>query len=543
MIEVSKAYKEAVYAPIRKAAAKVKIEILDNDAYLDNTVAVSSEAALSRTSQISNKVRTMSSRYATFEKDYFRLDGSFCIPPKPNVGNSELGWWSSVIADQDGLFSPVQTVTWTFAEEHSSMGLSVSFDPIANEYAADFDVDVYRADGTQILHQVVVDNQSPLYVFMQGIDNYAKVVLTIRKWAKPFRRARVTEMDFGVVQEYTGQKLIKLNVVEQMNVVSDTLPANEIRFTIDNSDKEFNILNPTGYYRFLKDRQEVSFALGIEIEDGLFEYIDMKRYYLVDWQSDEGALTTTFIARDILELLDQKSYQNSYTGTLFGLAQDIMTSAGVDSYFVDPGLQAIPTNGFIDKLTARKALQCIGIAAKAAVYQDREGVLNIRRFEAMDDRTTYLHYAGEPDMYAGIAYVEVDRGYDMKNITFDNVYQEPQIKLDSLLMSLTVSVYTGANKQDIVYTNPGIKEGTSLRLDNPLIQSTQLAADVANWIISESNQRALYQVNWRQNPCLETGDIVIVEDSFGAKKQSRITKQEFEFAGYLSGRTETKGGV
>jgi hypothetical protein len=42
---------------------------------------------------------------------------------------------------------------------------------------------------------------------------------------------------------------------------------------------------------------------------------------------------------------------------------------------------------------------------------------------------------------------------------------------------------------------------------------------------------------------LECGDIVLIEDSFDMKKQSRITKQEFYFAGYLSGKTESKGGV
>ena len=47
----------------------------------------------------------MSHKYATFERDYFRLDGTFYIPPKENEGDSELGWWSDVISDSEGLFS------------------------------------------------------------------------------------------------------------------------------------------------------------------------------------------------------------------------------------------------------------------------------------------------------------------------------------------------------------------------------------------------------------------------------------------------------
>lgn len=542
MIAVSNKYKQAVYAPTRKTSAKVRFEVLDNEAYSDNTSTVTNEALISRKMQLTNKIRTMSHRYATFERDYWKLDGSFHIPPKVDEGDSELGWWSGDICDENGVFNPYQVLEFNFTEEHNSMGLTITFDSMANEYAADFDIDVYRADGTLVLHEAVTNNGEPIYVLTKGMDNYGKIVLTIKKWAKPYRRCRVNEVDFGVIKEYEGDKLINLNLIEQMNVVGDTLPANEIKFTIDNSNREFNILNPEGFYRFLKERQEVSAQIGVEIAGGIFEYVDFMRYYLVDWQSDEGALTTTFTARNILELLGQKEYTKSASGTLYDYAEDMMIEAGIENYFIDEGLKEISTTGFKDKITFRKGLQCIGIAAKATVYQDRNGILNIRRFEILDEQTTFMVYTGS-DMYCGMAYPVVDSGYDMKNISFDNVYSPPQIKLDKLIRSLTMVVYIGDTKQEITYFNTDVKEGTGLKLDNPLIQSEEHAADIAQWILKESNLRALYRVNWRQNPCIECGDVVLIEDSYKAKKQSRITKQEYQFAGYLNGRTETKGGV
>lgn len=542
MNDVSQAYKQAVYAPTRKTAAQVRFEILDNEAYEDHTSSVTSEAEISRLDQITNKIRSMSHRYATFERDYFKLDGTYHIPPKQDESpDSELGWWSDAISDENGVFATPQVLEFVFSEAHHSMGLTITFDPMAREYASDFQIDVYGVDGL-IYSQNVTDNRNAVYVLVQGLDSYTRIVITITKWAKPFRRIRVTEVDFGVIKVYQGDKLIKVNLIEQMNVVGDTLPANEVRFTIDNSTREFNILNPDGFYRFLKERQEVSLSLGVEIAEDEFEYINYEKYYLTEWQSDEGALTTTFTARNIFELLEQKEYTESAAGTLYDLANDIMTRAGIEDYFIDDALADIPTAGFSDKLTYRKALQCIGIAGKCAVYQDRTGVLQIRRFELLDEQTTYFVFAG-PDMYTGMTYPAVDSGYDMKNINFDNVYREPQIKLDKLVHTLTMVVHDGEQQDEITFVNEGVKEGVSLTCDNPLIQSPELAADVAAWILEESNLRALYQINWRQNPCLETGDIVIVEDSFGAKKQSRITKQEYEFAGYLSGKTETKGGV
>lgn len=542
LIEVTPEFKQAVYAPIRKTAAKVSFEILDNDAYLDSTSNVSSEAEISRKDQLTNKVRSMSRKYATFEQDYFRLDGSFSIPPRPEEDESELGWWSGELCGADGVFEVPQTVEFTFLEEHNSMGLTIHFDNKTKEYATDFDIDVYRADNTLIAHESVIGNTRTTYVWVNGLDNYGKIVVTIKRWAKPSRRARIAEIDFGVIQVYEGDKLINVKLIEQMNVVGDTLPANEIKFTIDNSSREFNILNPDGFYRFLKDRQELSLSIGVEVAEDEFEYIDIEKYYLTDWQSDEGALTSTFTARNILELLEQKEYLVSVTGTLYDLAEDVLIQSGVTHYEIDESLRDMPTNGFPEKITARKALQCIGIASKSAVFQNREGVLVVKQFVILDESTSYIYFAG-PDMFSGMVTPMVDPGWDMKNITFDNVFKEPQIKLDKLIQALVMTVYSDGQKVEHTFLNEGVKEGSTLKCDNPLVQSVEHAESIAQWIIEESNLRALYSINWRQNPALEPGDIVLVEDSFGMKKQSRITKQEYEFSGYLKGKTETKGGV
>jgi hypothetical protein len=542
MIKVSKNFKEAVYAPTRKTTAKVSFEILDNEAYNDNTPIVTSEAPISRINQLTNKKRNMNHKYATFERDYFKLDGSFYIPPKPNEGDSELGWWSGDICDENGIFTPEQVLELNFTEEHNSMGITITFDTMTNEYAKDFDVEVYKLDNTLIYTEHVVNNDKLTYVMVHGLDSYGKIKIITKKWAKPFRRARIVEIDFGVFQEYNDEKLIKLNIIEEMNIISDKIPSNEIRFTIDNSNKEFNILNPDGFYRFLKEAQEVKAQIGLEVDKNEFEFVPMGKFYLTDWQSDEGALTTTFIARDIFELLEGKEYISIKDTNLYNLAEDIMIKASVKDYHIDEKLKNISTSGFKEKLNCRKALQYLGIAGMAAIYQDRYGVVRIEQFKTLDESTSYIYFAG-PNMYTGMIYPMADEGYDMKNITFDNVYKEPQIKLDKLLYSLIMVIHDGETKEEITFYNKGVKDGVSYKIDNPLINTIKHAQEVAEWIIEEYNLRAIYDINWRQNPALECGDIVLVEDSFNAKKQSRIIKQEFEYAGYLSGRTETKGGV
>ena len=100
-----------------------------------------------------------------------------------------------------------------------------------------------------------------MYYLDTLLQNYQKIVITIIKWAKPNRRARVVEVDFGVAMEYEGDKLISLKILEVMDLIGSTVPSNEMQFVLDNQDQTFNILNPNGIFRFLMLNQEIARAI------------------------------------------------------------------------------------------------------------------------------------------------------------------------------------------------------------------------------------------------------------------------------------------
>jgi len=129
MVKVSNLFKNKIYATERTIQAKVSFEILDIQAYEDASFSVTTEAPISRLSQSINKIREMSHRYATFERDYFALDGSSYLPPQENQGDSELGWWSGVLSSTNGVFPVAPVMEFTFTTPHSSIGLTFTFDP------------------------------------------------------------------------------------------------------------------------------------------------------------------------------------------------------------------------------------------------------------------------------------------------------------------------------------------------------------------------------------------------------------------------------
>ena len=134
-------------------------------------------------------------------------------------------------------------------------------------------------------------------------------------------------------------------------------------------------------------------------------------------------------------------------------------------------------------------------------------------------------------------------GDAVDTIDMVNMYKEPKIELDKIVKSVSVSYYDGL-ETSLVYTeqNIDVKEGDNLKVDNnTLINTLSQATNVAKWALKQKSYRAKYTANWRGNPAHELDDIVIIEDAYNQNNKSVITKNELEYQGYLSGKTEARG--
>lgn len=517
MLSVSSQFKTAIGATSRTTHGKVIFQVVDVDAAEDATVTVTGEEAeLSKKDQITNTVLEKAGKLATLETDYWLLDGSFVIPPTASESGYEVGWWSDELSGVAGVFAVAQVVTLQFTMDHTSIGLTIFFDVLTNEYAADFVIVAYDSLDAVIHTETVVANTDAKYTLEQTLSNFRKVIVTITKWGAADRRARISEISLGVVYEYTGAELIKVNILEELDTTSNQVSSNEVKFTIENADRRFNILNPTGFYPALQKLQKVNPLIGVEVTAADTEYAQMGVYYLTEWASEEGGLTATFTARDILDVLAQDDYAGDtyVVETLYDIAEEIIIAAGVTDYEIDTALQAITTSGSLAVMKYRDALQQIAIAGMAVVYSDRTGKLIIKQLPG-----TVL----------------------TETIDFDNMYKSPLIKLDKLVN--TVYVKSGATTY--TYTDPlkpADEQTMAVTIESTLFSDAALAENTSAWLITEYRKRFLYEINWRTNPALECGDIVTVEDDFSEDKTARITKQEFEFAGYLTGRSSGRGG-
>lgn len=352
----------------------------------------------------------------------------------------------------------------------------------------------------------------------------------------------------GTSTIFYDDKIMSFSITEEMNVINNTIPSNEISITMNNEAGDFNMLNYQNMFEIIASRPKIEVFCGLITDDiGTIEYIPMGVFYLIEWASENNNKVITLTGRDNFDLLNDVSYDNTQQNNLYNLAVDILTKAGITNFIIDDSLKSI-NGSFNDRLDSRTALQMIGIASRSAVYQNRFGQIIIEPFEFLDESSNYLTYTGQPQVIAGTYWAMpiVSTGAGMKYIDYDQMYDIPQISLEKSIAEIVIRIYSGqGNPQEKTYINNFIngKGGASFLLDNPLIESVAVADQVAEWLIRETNYSAVYKANWRQNPILESGDVVLIEDQFGAGKQTRIYRQQFTYEGYLYGYTESRGGI
>lgn len=518
MQNVSNEYKESVYAPIRTTKGRVTFDISDVTARGDvSAISTTTESIISNKAQLINKKREQSLNMATWEPNRFKLDGSFVFADDTMANNGELGFVSDNLCNEDGIFELEPTLIVTFGGPHSSMGITLTFDIFNEEYAKEFIINAYDGSNNLILSKHVVDNDTVQIAPLGQFYLYKKIEVIIKKWSKPYRRARVVEVDFGIVKIYTDNNLIKMDLVDEMDIITKTLPSSEFKFTADNANRDFNILNPDGFHKFLQQRQNVVPEIGVLVGTTT-EYIQLGNYYLMEWSSDEGSLTATFTARNIIDLMSSFDYENLVAKTsysLYQMAVDIFNMCGVVNYEIDPALQNIQTKGLVKKTNCRNVLQMIAVAGMCNVFVTREDKLILK---------------------------QLSFGSPVDTIDMDNMYNEPQIELDKVVKSVEVAYYSDINTKLLTTIN-NTDKGEALKVDNTLINTVGHANNVGNWILNQRNYRAIYTANWRGNPAHELSDIMIIEDSYNQNNKTIGTKIELTYQGYLEGKTEARGMV
>jgi hypothetical protein len=351
---------------------------------------------------------------------------------------------------------------------------------------------------------------------------------------------------------FDDDTIVSLGIVEEVSTLNDASPSDELSLTMDNTSGMFSFMTLQSMHTIIASRPKIDIELGVVLSDGVTnEWIPMGSFYMDNWQIDQGAMTITFTAHDYLMILGNTSFAAQTFTNAYTLAQAIFANAGITKYDIDTSLQSYTGTMKSWTTNSRDLLQQIAILSQCTLYQDRYGVVQIQKFQTVDQSHQSISYVSSQAVMRGYAgantYPLQSTEGGMKAISFNDMYAIPQVTLDTSIYQLNINVYStsGTNPVLYTYTNSAINgnNGQSFSIDIPLITTKAQADAISAWFFEESNYNAVYVVDWRQNPVLMATDVIIIDDSSQSAKQTRVYKQEYHYEGYLSGTTESRGGI
>ena len=507
---------------------EVSLGIADPDALVDASTRDNGAIYISNTSSLTNGVDKKPIPYCTLEQNLWVLNGERTALQESE--SNDDGYIGDVLCNEVCVFNEkMPTITVDFSKVFKNIipGITITWSETYGEFADNFIVIAYSGDNI-VAEKEVINNKYVKTLVVVDIEEYDKIVIQVKKWCLPYRRARVEEIFVGLDKVYGKGNLFDYSHSQVVDPVSTSLPKVEIKFSINNVDGEYNPYNAEGLNKYLMERQEVKSRYGLRLDDGSIEWINGGTFYLSEWYAKQNGMTADFSARDLLEFMSA-IYHDNITQiaerSLYDLALNILQSAnlplnsdGTVKWVIDESLKSIYTKAPLPEDSQANCLQLIANAAECALYQDRTGTLRI-----------------EPLKYE-------DTDYKIDSF---NSYSKSEITLSKPIKQINVKVYTYTiGEKEIENTTTEVitnveKMGETIIIDNPLVTDEARASSIGAWLATHLGHRMSLDSSWRVDVRLDALDIVTNENSYNSNRV-RMTEIDFKYNGAFKGTGKGK---
>lgn len=447
---------------------KVKFNIVDPETNPD--LSSNSEEIFSDLDNIKETTIPQSKNYATLEKNFWLLNDS-----QPIYGSEELEqtYVSSYMSDKNCLFSDKACITLTSSVYLTTLGLAMVFDSIDKNYAKKLKVKAYR-DSTMIMDKdYTLSSYSDRLIFADNEElvRWNKIEIYFIESSLPYRRIRVNQLLFGIMETYTDENLISAESKEKTTMINSELPTHTFKFTIDNMNKLFNPDNPQGWYRYILQQQPISYEWGYQLDDGTIEWI-LGGKMLLTGSVEVGENQVSFSTTSLINYLTKvykKGVYNSSGRSLYDLAVDVLEDSNIDSsqYNLWSGLKSIKTDAPLPKLEARQLLQIIATTGNCILFTNRENVINIQPF----------NYVLNPD-----------------GMSYDFITSNPVVKVQSELHNTIIYInhYSKEDNVSELFKNESLEITGTKTIEIEYDLATDISATITGGTIVSANYYGRY---------------------------------------------------
>lgn len=360
---------------------KVKFNIIDPETNPD--LSTNSEESFSELDNVKESTIVQTKNYATLEKNFWILNDS-----QPIYGSEKLEqtYISSFMSDKNCLFPEKARITLESSVYLTTLGLTMVFDSIDKNYAKRLNIKAYRDDNIIMDMDYTLNSYSDRVIFADNEElvRWNKIEIYFVESSLPYRRIRVNQLLFGIMETYTDENILSAESKEKTTMINSELPTHTFKFTIDNMNKLFNPDNPQGWHRYILQKQPISYEWGYQLDDGTIEWI-LGGNMLLTGTADVGENQVSFSTTTLINYLTKiykKGVYNANGRSLYDLAVDVLEDSDIDSsqYNLWEGLKNIKTDAPLPKLEARQLLQIISTTGNCIFFTNRENIINIQPF-------------------------------------------------------------------------------------------------------------------------------------------------------------------
>lgn len=529
-------------------------------------------------SDLLNKIPSVDAeKYAMLDFNWWVLDGSAEIID--DIRTYQADHYIKNNASTQG-----DTIILTFDRVISDVvpGFTITWDNVFGGYATEFRLLVYR-DSTLVERKQVQNQDYMTYVQMVS-SNFNKVRIEVLSWSKPNQRVRISGFCLGVKLSFGKDQLISYTYEQTGDPICSEMTICTSRFTLDNSDGRWDLLNRTGLSQFLTEQQKIKIKYGVDI-NGTTEWVQAALLHLSEWSIPSNGIEASFVARDELAFSENHSWSRTMISGTIKSEVSIYDSVKLDvngdepvgsylpgtvvniyeygadyaavgdsepthlAYLTDRGWIAASAVESESYLTAMDAIvNCLSDMMGGTVtfvIGDLASVVQIPLFVEDTICTEMVQLSANACGYSvwfdanGLLHVDdvsdVDSGY---SIPLDWSYFYPEIELAKPLRTVEVVQhypYDTEYTEAVVVTANNV--GDSIVIDNPFVLTLESSAAelLANKQRKMWQERTILSGDFRADPRLELFDVISVETKYSVITPILITSIKYTYNGAFRG--------